>query len=181
MSGPLAIVLTGAECTGKTGLAARLAARFAVPWVPEAARLYAESAGRDLTAADVEPIARAHLAAAEAARASAGRLLLFDTDLVSTVVYAEQYYGSCPEWIRAAARARRADLYLLHCPDIPWVPEPGLRAPADLRPAQHARFRELLAELGARVVEIAGGRAERERRAAEAIECLLRPRPGPGC
>ncbi|MCL4837624.1 MAG: AAA family ATPase [Thermoanaerobaculia bacterium] len=169
MSGPLTVVLTGAECTGKTTLARRLAARFAAAWVEEEARRYAARAGRELTAADVEPIARGHLAAVAAARERPGRLLVLDTDLVSTVVYAEHYYGSCPAWIRAAAASSRADLYLLHRPDVPWVAEPRQRAAADPRAEQHARFRRLLSELGATVVEIAGDWAERERRAVAAI------------
>jgi len=170
---PLTVVLTGAECTGKTSLAAHLAARFALPWVPEAARRYAERVARELTAADVEPIAREHLRLAEAVRAQGGPLLLLDTDLVSTVVYARQYYGACPEWIGRAARARRADLYLLHRPDIPWIPEPGVRADTDQRPAQDAAFRELLDGLRVSWIEIRGGREERERRAAAAIRGLL--------
>ena len=89
------------------------------------------------------------------------------------------YYGSCPAWIRAAAANRRADLYLLHLPDVPWVAEPRQRAAADPRAPQHARFRRLLTELGAPVVEIAGDWKERERRAVEAVERLLCPRPGP--
>lgn len=170
MSRPLTVVLTGAECTGKTTLARRLAARFGSGWVEEEARLYASRVGRDLTAADVEPIARGHLAAVAAARERPGRLLVLDTDLVSTVVYAEHYYGSCPGWIRAAAAKGRADLYLLNLPDVPWVAEPRQRAAADPRTEQHARFRELLAEIGAEVVEISGDWGERERRAVMAIE-----------
>ena len=92
---------------------------------------------------------------------------------MSTVVYARQYYGACPEWIGRAARARRADLYLLHRPDIPWIPEPGVRADTDQRPAQDAAFRELLDGLRVSWIEIRGGREERERRAAAAIRGLL--------
>jgi NadR type nicotinamide-nucleotide adenylyltransferase len=169
VSGPATVVLTGAECTGKTTLARRLAERFETGWVEEEARLYAARVGRDLTAADVEPIARGHLAAVAVARERPGRLLVLDTDLVSTVVYAEHYYGSCPAWIREAAAKGRADLYLLNLPDVPWVAEPRQRAVADPRTEQHARFRELLAEIGAEVVEISGDWGERGRRAVAAI------------
>ena len=56
------VVLTGAESTGKSLLAERLAAHFKAPWVPEFARSYADRAGI-LTLEDVEPIARGQLAA----------------------------------------------------------------------------------------------------------------------
>ena len=55
------VVVTGPECTGKTTIAGALAAEWRAPLVPEAARVYAEEAvlaGRQLSATDVEPIAR---------------------------------------------------------------------------------------------------------------------------
>ena len=185
------LVVTGSECTGKTTLAARLAERYRTAWVPECARAYAELQLRELTAADVEPIARGQLAAEEegarrlrglAARpatlsggAGAGTpsLLFLDTDLASTLAYARHYYGACPEWIARQARERRADLYLLCAPDVPWLPEPGLRDRGHLREHMHELFRFTLAELGARVVEIRGGWEEREARAQRAIDDLL--------
>src|SRR5262245_44839117 len=118
---PLVVTLIGSESTGKTTLAALLGRHFACPWVAEAARAYVEGRKAPLTAADVEPIARAQMAAEDAGRAAAERLLVLDTDLVSTAVYARHYYGSCPAWIEREARARLADLYLLHHPDVPWV------------------------------------------------------------
>ena len=39
------VVLIGPECTGKTSLAADLAARFGVPWSEEYAREFVERSG----------------------------------------------------------------------------------------------------------------------------------------
>ncbi len=121
------ICITGPECTGKTTLAERLATELGVTWVPEAARLYAERIGRELTVDDVEPIAREHIAMAGAAGPGA----VLDTDLVSTAVYGRYYYGFTSPWIETEANARLADLYLLCDVDVPWVPD-GIRD----RPAQ---------------------------------------------
>ncbi len=95
-AGLLTICVTGPESTGKTTLARRLGEQLSVEWVPEASRLYAERIGRDLSVIDVEPIAREHIALADAARARAigvgASVLVLDTDLASTVVYGKHYY-----------------------------------------------------------------------------------------
>ena len=49
-------------------------------------------------------------------------VLLLDTDLLTTVLYSEWYYGTVPDTVRQAAAARRYDLYLLLDVDVPWVP-----------------------------------------------------------
>ncbi len=169
------VVLTGAECTGKSTLTRLLAARHGVPYSREAARAYAE-VHPVLSAADVEPIARAQLDGEDAARARAQRLgaacVLHDTDLLSTVVYARHYYGACPAWIEGAARARLADLYLLLHPDVPWVPD-AARDEHDSRAAQHALFVATLAAFGAHAVDVAGAWQPRERDAEAALVAFM--------
>src|SRR5215204_5153705 len=93
------VVVTGSECTGKTTLAARLALHFGCLWVPEFSRQYAHHAARELTADDVEPIARGQRESERRIAAAADNLLILDTDLLSTVVYSRHYYGACPGWI----------------------------------------------------------------------------------
>ena len=121
----LVVTVTGSECTGKTTLARDLARHFGAVWVPEFARDYLDeqtgTTGLPLDASDVEPIARGQIAAEDRGRAAASGLVILDTDLVSTTVYARHYYGACPPWIDQAARDRRADLYLLCDIDVPWV------------------------------------------------------------
>jgi cytidylate kinase len=110
------VVVTGSECTGKTTLARELATHFGTSWSPEYAREYAIGTGSPLTLADVDAIARGQIAGEEEAVRRATRLVVHDTDLLSTVVYSRHYYGRCPEWVERAARDRRADLYLLARP-----------------------------------------------------------------
>ena len=104
------VVLIGPESTGKTTLATEVAGRLRAPWTPESARLIAESTPEPLSAATIEPIARRCIALEDAALATHPSLLIRDTDLVSTVVYARHYYGHCPAWIEAEAQARLGDL-----------------------------------------------------------------------
>lgn len=169
------IVVTGSECTGKTTLARTLAAHLGAGWVPEQSRGLAESVGRPLTADDVEPIARAQLQAEDTAiltaRTRGDSALIHDTDLVSTVVYARHYYGACPSWILATARARLADDYLLCDIDIPWEPDLVRDRPL-ARTELHAAFRRTLSELGASPCLVRGLGAAR---LDAALRCLGEP------
>lgn len=162
------VVLIGPEASGKTTLAAALSARLGAPWVPEAARRFVETDPTPLSAATVDPIARLGMALDDAARASRPPLLIHDTDLVSTVVYARHYYGECPAWIEAEALARRADLYLLCRPDLPWEAD-GVRDRPEARDELFAAFRDELARMGASIATIGGVGPEREREAIAAI------------
>jgi len=190
---PHRIVLIGPEASGKTTLARELAAVFDAPWTPEAARIFAETWPEPLSAATVAPIARlsmrfedeAMTAMAEAEGASvansaerAPRLLVRDTDLVSTVVYARHYYGTVDEWIVAEARARRASLYLLCHPDLPWLPD-GVRDRPLQRLALLEDFRAELLSMDARIVEITGAGEERRLAARGAVESFLATSPRP--
>lgn len=172
----LRIVLTGGECTGKTTLARALAERHDTAWVPEAAREVALAKAGLLGPEDVAPIARAHVAASNAALREAIRrerpAVFFDQDLLSTVVYARHYYGDCPPWIERLAAERLGDLYLLCQPDLPWASD-GVRDRPEAREKIHALFAAALVDAGARVAEVAGRGAEREAQAEAAVAGLL--------
>ena len=159
------ICLIGPESTGKTELAQALARELGTVWVPEFAREYVEKHGNDLTAGDVEPIARGQIANEDRIAPEADRLLLLDTDLISTVVYARHYYGSCPAWIEAEARRRRADLYLLLDTDVPWKADDARDAGGDEREDLFDAFRAALDELQTRWEIVSGTYDERLARA----------------
>lgn len=162
------IVLTGSESSGKTELAGRLARHFDAPVSTEFVRTYAAT-HPTLGFADHGPIAKGQIAAEDEAIGRARELVILDTDLVSTVVYCDHYFGRCPRWIEDQARKRAGDLYLLMKPDIPWMPD-GVRDRGDRRQEMHELFRSRLAALGLPYVEIGGEREERFAAALQAIE-----------
>jgi NadR type nicotinamide-nucleotide adenylyltransferase len=163
------VVLTGSESTGKTELAHRLGQHFSAPVAEEFVRDYAAERGGTLGFADHGPIAHGQIASENAAIALAKDLVILDTDLVSTVVYCEHYFGRCPAWIENEARARAAQLYVLLKPDIPWIAD-GVRDRGDRRDEMHDLFKQKLDDMGLRYVDIGGDRDERFTAAVRAIE-----------
>ena len=177
--GPLRVVLIGSECTGKTELAEWLAAEAGVPLSAEYAREYAQAVGGSaaLTAADVEPIAlgqRALEDAATAAAAGGHALVVHDTDLLSTCVYATQYYGadSVPMWLPGVLPERRPSLYLLCDIDLPWRSDVIRDATRDRAVVQRA-FEAAVSEAGVPVVRVMGDRDARRATARRAVEGLI--------
>ena len=140
------VVVTGSECTGKTTLVQALAARFRTAFSPEGARHYLNQVKRPLSFKDVEPIAHHQVSLEREALEQAEKLVILDTDLLSTVIYSHHYYGECKNWIVEMAMSRIADLYLLCDIDVPWT-EDGLQRdqgqPEQRRQVHQAFIREL--------------------------------------
>lgn len=168
------VTVTGSESTGKTWLAECLARHFDTVWSREFSREYAIQKAAPLDATDVEPIARGQIRAEDEALRRAHGLAILDTDLVSTVVYAEHYYGRCPAWVEKSARRRLADLYLLCDIDVPWVSDPARDRPHARREI-HDAFAARLESFGARHAAVRGTWEEREATAVATVEMLLSP------
>jgi nicotinamide riboside kinase len=180
------IVVTGAESTGKTTLALALGRVLGAPVLEEQARVYAEqraaeheqratsngTAAAELTADDVEPIARRTIAAEDSLLVARCSLLVSDTDLLSTIVYSRFYYGACPSWIETEARQRLGDRYLVCDIDLPWEAD-GIRDMPERREELAAAFDAVLAEFGAPVRRIRGVGEARLAAAREAIADLV--------
>jgi NadR type nicotinamide-nucleotide adenylyltransferase len=168
----LRVCVTGPESTGKTTLAGRLAEHYHTAWVPEASRLYAESKATPLLLADVVPIARQHVSMADDAIPLAHKLLVLDTDLLSTVVYSRHYYGVVPPEVEELERARRADLYLLCDVDVPWLPDGVRDRPTD-RQSMFELFREALDVRSLPWTRIHGNWDARWETAVDAVDILI--------
>lgn len=165
------VCLHGAESTGKSTLALRLAARFACPTVAEYGRTYAETHGTAFKLADLLAIAREQDRLMREAAASAPRLLLLDTDPLMTAAWAEMLLGSVPAELLAYDKA---ELYLLFSPEVPWVADGTRLFGTDADRTRFAAIAEqVLQQAGVPYRTIGGDWSERERAAAAVIEALL--------
>lgn len=171
------IAIFGAESTGKSTLARRLAAHFDEPFALEYVREFWDEHHGEIVAADLDAIARGQMAAEEAAAARARRVVFCDTELLTNVLWADLLFaGQCPAWVRTEAdlRCRHYALYLLCDTDLPFEPDPQRCFPDPEGRAMCRRlWRETLTSRGLPMVDIRGGGAERERRAIAAVEAVL--------
>jgi NadR type nicotinamide-nucleotide adenylyltransferase len=164
------VAVIGAESTGKTTLAQALAAHFGTLCVPEFARDYLLARGGRCTPADMPVIAAGQARQTEKLARQANRLLVCDTDLLTTELWQEHYFGPPPSG--TLGDAPPAHLYLLCGLDVPWVAD-GLRDSPEHRPWFHARFLEELERRGLPYVPISGSPQERLERAITAVGPLL--------
>lgn len=162
------VCLTGAESTGKTTLAPRLAAAFGGVVVAEFGRTWAETHGTAFAAADLRAIAAGHVAARVAAEARRPALIVEDTDIVTTAAWAEMLFGAPDPALEAIPAT--ADLYLMFGPDVPWIDDGTRLFGSDDRRARFdALLRAAFARRGIVPVIVAGDWAERQAAAEDAI------------
>jgi len=122
------IAIVGAESTGKSSLAVRLASHFGTNFVEETGRSYLESKGDGrgkqlCTPSDLVAIAYKHAATEDEASALSNRILFSDTDLMVTAAFGQYYFGKCPSEVEDLAneRAPSYTLHLLCSTENPWV------------------------------------------------------------
>ena len=169
------VVVTGAECSGKSTLCEDLAEHYGVLWVPEMARQYLDGLERSYDESDLLKIAELQLRTEDerAAESPAGvQLLVCDTDLITIRIWGEEKYGCSDPWIVQQTKSRPYDLWILCRPDIPWVYDPQRENPHD-RDRLFVVYEKMLKKLKKPYVIIEGGREERLRQAVAAIDRLV--------
>ena len=134
------LCILGPESTGKTVLAERLAAHFGADLMPEYGRTYdifhkqgedGAAKGEDWTEEDLVKLAETHIAMREALAEEAGRMLIEDTDIIQTVIWAEHLLERrCMPLEHMLERADFADHYFVLSPDVGWIDD-GVRYAGD--------------------------------------------------
>lgn len=123
-NGPKVIAITGPESTGKSQLAADLAAHFGGVWVPEYAREYLQELNRPYRFEDILHIAKGQERRTNESIKPGVPVVFLDTELTVTRIWCEYLYGKCHSWIVDHQAAQEFDLYLLTNIDLPWQPDP---------------------------------------------------------
>lgn len=168
------IVLTGAECTGKSTLAAALAQHYGEPSTEEFVRSYVDSLDRPLTREDLEPIAKGQLSHEDAPLQQAERLIIHDTNLLSSIIYAKHYFDEQLDWVNDIFLSRDYAIYLICSPEgVEWEDDPGQRESPEARAELHRKFKENLFRLQLPYLELKGNQSERFGEAVLTIDELL--------
>ena len=138
------IVFIGAECTGKSDIAHAIAERLGEPWSSEYVRQHVDQLDRPLDQSDLEPIARGQIRLEDAAYAKASKYVFHDTNLLSSILYAEHYFNTHIDWVDELFQSRAYDRYFFCQPDIPWKADPGQRESPQEREKLHTQFESIL-------------------------------------
>jgi NadR type nicotinamide-nucleotide adenylyltransferase len=165
----------GAESTGKSSLAAKLAEEWRCPLVSEYGRTYAETIDINFRLADLTAIAAMQNRMMREACAANPTLVLLDTDPLMTAAWAEMLFGQAPSVLFGYDKA---ELYLLFEPDVPFV-EDGTRFFGSN--PERARFAALAEDMLVRCrldfVRISGPWQDREAQVRAAIASAMQGAP----
>lgn len=160
----LKVVVFGPESTGKTTLSKQLAAHYHTLWVPEFSRTYAINKlkeGKSLTKEDVLPIAYGQMELENEVNKKAKNLLIYDTNLLETLVYSKSIYNNyCPSSLENAVLENHYDLYLLTYIDVPWEYDAIRDCDSD-RLKQFKIFESILKDYKLPYIRVSGNENER--------------------
>jgi HTH-type transcriptional regulator, transcriptional repressor of NAD biosynthesis genes len=145
------IVIVGAESTGKTTLAKRLAGHFQTQWVPEVGREVTEaklaSGKYEWTSQDFVDIAVAQSQREDDVAGMCTKILICDTDAFATAIWHERYMNCRSPGVEAIANGKRMpELYLLPEVEGSIFVQDGTRDGEHLREWMFNRFVERMEE-----------------------------------
>ena len=175
------VVVLGVESSGTTTLARALAKHYQTAWVPEYGRYYWE--GRQHTPKATQwgewefvNIARAQQRWEDEMATTANRVLICDTDALTTCVWHWRYRQTHSAAVERVADSRDYALYILTAPSFGFVQDGTRELEHDqpLRMSMHAHFRQQLRRKKKRWVEVTGDLTTRMQTITPLIDSLLK-------
>lgn len=164
------VAIVGAESSGKSTLAAALAAHYGTIWVPEYAREYLAATQGAYTEADIPRIAQGQLHAENHAAQHAQQWLFCDTEALVCKIWMEYKYGYCDAAVEAQFQQQSYAIFLLCAPDVAWEPDPLRELPDQAaRLAIFDRYQTVLAQYHKPFVVISGDLPARMRQCLAAL------------
>jgi nicotinamide riboside kinase len=173
----ICVGLVGGESTGKSTLAAHLAARRGGVVATEALRDFVDRTGRppridEQRGIFLEQIERTGAAVTEAHAQESG-FVLSDPAPLMTAVYSAVYFADDTLTAEAAAHANETFDLLLWCrPDLPWVADGPQRDGPDERIRADELLARMLPALAVPHREVTGLGEVRTRTAIDAVEAM---------
>jgi HTH-type transcriptional repressor of NAD biosynthesis genes len=160
----------GPESTGKSTMAKKMAAHFDTEFVPEVAREFVTS--NVFTVEDIALIAQEHYNRIVEKTRTANKLLLCDTDAITTAIYSKHYLNTVPQVVYDLEKKVSFDLYFLFDIDVEWVAD-ELRDLGDRRGQMFNIFKNELAKRNIPFTLISGSYEEREQKVIKKLNDLL--------
>lgn len=170
MSAVQRVAILGAESSGKSTLAAALAAHYGTLWVPEYLREFVENEERVPDESDQYLIAQTQMAHEDVAAAQASRFVFCDTTPLMTAVYSRWYWGRVDAQLAQLERRHDYAFTLVTAPDTPWEADGLQRDSEEVRQKIHE---QVLATLRARDIPyllVSGSPQQRVLQASTLIE-----------
>jgi NadR type nicotinamide-nucleotide adenylyltransferase len=166
----LRVAILGAESSGKSTLAAALAAEYGTLWVPEYLREFVATEQRVPDEGDQYGIARMQLAREDAAAPNASRFLFCDTTPLMTAVYSRWYWGRVDAQLALLERRHDYACTIVTAPDSPWEADGLQRDSEAVRLAVHELLLQVLAEREIPYLLVAGSLPQRMPQAGRLLE-----------
>lgn len=166
------ICFYGAESTGKSVMAQKMAEKYNTVFVPEVAREMISS--NVFNREDIIAIGREQTARVYQQVKNANKILFCDTDVITTQVYSRHYLKVVPPVLYEFERMVQYDLYFLFEIDTEWVAD-NLRdlGSVEDRKNMHAIFKDELDRRKIHYITVQGNWEERERIVSQAIDLIL--------
>lgn len=171
------VVLFGPESTGKTTLSRQLAKHYQTQWTPEYLREFAQNKWdkeqKVCEKQDVIKIAKGQIQLENSMAPKAKQILICDTDLLETKVYAEYYFDNFQlDELDQAIANNHYDLYLLTYIDTPWQAD-DLRDRPEQREQMFALFKNALIKHNKQYLLLKGDKQTRLQTALKSINKLI--------
>lgn len=164
------ICFYGAESTGKSSMAIRMAEVYKTLFVPEVAREMLIT--NDFTLQEIIDIGIAHEKRIYELLPKANKFLFCDTDAITTEIYSQHYLGTTPEILFEIERRTTYDHYFLMNIDVPWIAD-GLRDLGEHRESMFNLFKQELEKRQIAYTLVSGSWEERERIVKNKIDGIL--------
>ena len=165
------ICFYGPESTGKSTLAKKMAELYQTEFVPEVAREIITS--NDFTVDDIIQVGHAQTKRVLDKAKVANKLLICDTDLITTQIYSQIYLKQVPDVLYALEKQVHYDAYFLFNIDVPWE-EDGLR---DLGTKREEMMKMFKSEIDKRKIDyimVSGDYQQREQCVRTKLEALMK-------
>lgn len=177
------IVLVGPESSGKSTLTKLIAKKLKTKYVNEYGAEYIKNIGlnkntknnKKFTILDISHIAAGQIYLEDESLKKPKKIIIHDTDLITTQIWSEIYFNDCPKWIVDESYKRTYDMYLLMDIDFDWVDD-GSREFPEKRKTHFNRIKSELEKRNIKYTLISGSIENRLKQSIKEINKIIKLR-----